>query len=384
MKKLCVITGSRAEYGLLRPVIRKIRKDDRCKLQLIVTGMHLDIRQGLTVKEIEQDEIPIDEKIEINVASDSAVGICKSMGLGMIGFGEAYERLRPDMIILLGDRYEMLAAASAACVSKIPIAHIHGGEVTIGAYDDCIRHAITKMSYLHFTSTKEYQNRVIQLGEAPDRVYQVGALGIENIKDSLFLSKGELEEQLNISLQEPFVLVTFHPVTLDDYQMDNQIQILFQALDSFPKLQLIFTNSNSDTGGSQINNKIEEYVRKNKNRAVVFTFLGSRSYLSLIKYSQAVIGNSSSGILEAPFLKIPAVDIGDRQKGRVKPYSVISVEHSSEGIIQGIESALRFQWKKRDYENPYEKEGTSDKILEIIKETLDQGIVLKKGFYDWS
>ncbi|MFA9376160.1 MAG: UDP-N-acetylglucosamine 2-epimerase [Lachnotalea sp.] len=382
MKTIGVVTGSRAEYGLLRPVLKRIKEDEELNLQIIVTGMHLDDRCGMTYKEIEEDGFIIKEKVEMNVASDTAIGTCKSMGLGMIGLSEAYERVKPDMILLLGDRYEIFVAASVATICKIPIAHIHGGEITQGAYDDCMRHAITKMSYLHFTSTKEYRKRVIQLGEEPDRVFEVGALGIENIKETKLLSKHSLEKSLKISLANPYILVTFHPITLEKESTETQIEPLFEALDSFLNLTIIFTKSNSDTGGNIINARIEEYVAKNKERAVVFSSLGSLRYLSLLSYSRAVIGNSSSGIIEAPFLSVSAVDIGDRQRGRVKPSSVISCENQVQDIIDAIHKTLTYNWKKEDRANPYEKEGTSNQMIEAIKQTLDYGINLKKNFYD--
>ena len=344
--------------------------------------MHLDTRYGLNYKEIENDGIVIDEKIAMNVASDSSLGICKSMGIEMISLAEAYERLKPDMVLLLGDRYEIFIAASVAVICKIPIAHIHGGEITQGAYDDCMRHAISKMSYLHFTSTNEYRQRVIQLGENPDRVYNVGALGIENIKTRKLLTKQELEETLNISLKQPFVLVTFHPATLENNNITTQFIPLLKALDYFPDLFVIFTKSNSDTGGNMINEMIDEYVSKNRKKAAVFTSLGTLLYLSLMSYSQVVIGNSSSGIIEAPFLKVPSVDIGDRQKGRVKPDSVISSNNSVNEIIIAIQNARTYDWLKEEIENPYLNQDTSNQIVSIIKQTLNDGIHLAKRFYD--
>lgn len=382
MSKVCVVTGSRAEYGLLKPVLKRIQEDKELSLSIIVTGMHLDDRFGLTYQEIESDGFVIHEKVEMNMASDTAVGICKSMGIGMIGLAGAYERLEPDMVLLLGDRYEIFVAASVAAISKIPIAHIHGGEITRGAYDDFMRHAITKMSYLHFTSTKEYRNRVIQLGEQPERVYDVGALGIENIKEMMFLSKDELENELQIDLKKPFILVTFHPITLEKKSIENQFEPLLEALDYFQEFNVIFTKSNADTGGNIINQMIEAYVVKNSKKSVVFTSLGTLRYLSLMGYSCAVIGNSSSGIMEAPFLKVPIVDIGDRQSGRVKPDSVISCEDTNQDIINAIKRALRYDWNRRIEVNPYEGKDTSYQIVTAIKQALKQEIDLKKSFYD--
>lgn len=382
MNKICVVTGSRAEYGLLRRIMIRIKEEEDLELQLIVTGMHLDTRYGLTYHEIEQDGIQIDERIEMNLATDSASGICKSIGIEMIGLSEAYDRLKPDMLLLLGDRYEIFAAASASVFHKIPIAHIHGGEITEGAYDDCMRHAITKMSYLHFTSAKEYRQRVIQLGEEPERVYQVGALGIENIKKMKLLSRKELKDVLKLSLKQPYALVTLHPETLDNQQVENQFTILAKALEFYPKLYVIFTKSNSDTGGIRMNHLVEDYVNRNRKRAACFTSLGTLVYLSLMRHSQMVIGNSSSGILEAPYMKVPAIDIGSRQKGRVKPGSVIGCAYSTKEIIAAIQTAISFDWNKIEKGNPFEGEDTSSQIVTIMKNTLKSGINLKKKFYD--
>lgn len=384
MNKLCIVTGSRADYGLLKPILRRVKQDKDLKLQIIAVGMHLDDRCELTYKEIERDNFCIDEEIEMNLASDTAVGICKSMGIGMICLAEAYDRLKPDLIILLGDRYEIFTAASAAMISKIPIAHIHGGEITQGAYDDCMRHAISKMSYLHFTSTKEYRQRVIQLGEQPDRVYEVGALGIENIKNTTLLTQQDLEKILNIQLKKPLALVTFHPVTLENDTDMISFKHLLEALDYFEELSVIFTQSNTDTGGSIINELIRQYTIKNSKKAAVFTSLGSLKYLSIMSCCSVVIGNSSSGIIEAPALKVPTVDIGDRQKGRVKPDSVINSDNSVQGIIAAIQKALHYGAYKTEIISPYENDNTSDRILSIIKQVLNEGINLKKTFYDCS
>lgn len=381
MKKLCVVTGSRAEYSLLKPVMLRILEDKECELLLIVAGMHLDTRYGITEQEIIKDGFSIQEKIEMNLATDTKTGICKSTGLGLLSFGDAYEGMKPDMVILLGDRYEILSAAVAACICNIPIAHIHGGEITKGSIDDCMRHAITKMSYLHFTCANEYQRRVIQLGEDPKRVYQVGALGIENITRLSLLSREELETCLAITLHEPYLVVTYHPMTLDEKETKYQIKELLLALDSFVDYQIIFTRSNSDAGGDIINKKIDTYILKNKARAMVFSSLGSLRYFSLVKYAKAVIGNSSSGILEVPYLRIPVVNIGERQEGRIKPDFVINSKPTAKEIARGIHHAITHDWKNEKGDNPYYKENTSKNIINIIKQNLNQGIQLKKGFY---
>jgi len=382
MKKICIITGSRAEYGLLRPLIEKIKKDEELELQLIVTGIHLANTFGLTYKEIEQDGYKIDSKIEINLSSDTSIGICKSMGLGMISFSEIYARLEPDIIIILGDRYEIFTAASAAMISKIPIAHIHGGEITEGAYDDSLRHCISKMSYLHFTSTESYRKRVIQLGEMPERVHCVGSLGIENINQMQFLSKEKLEQCLNFKLGHLTVLVTFHPVTLEINTAPIQFDNLLKALDHFKDLNIIFTKSNSDTDCNVINQMIDKYVFKNRERAIAFTSLGVLKYLSVMKFCCVVIGNSSSGIIEAPSLKIPTVNIGDRQKGREQARSIINSDNSQKAIIAAIKKALSGEKDRVNSINPYEKANTSVQIISIIKQVLDKEMNLKKHFYD--
>jgi UDP-hydrolysing UDP-N-acetyl-D-glucosamine 2-epimerase len=304
------------------------------------------------------------------------------MGLAMIGFGETYASLRPDMVVVLGDRYEIFAAASAAMISQIPIAHIHGGELTQGAYDDCMRHAISKMSYLHFTSTEVYRQRVIQLGESPNRVYHVGALGVENIKQIKLLSQKALEAELQFSLGDYSALVTFHPVTLESHTVCTQFENLLEALEALKNLKIIFTQSNADTGGRIINQMIQRYVLNHPDKAAAFISLGSLKYLSLMKYSTVVIGNSSSGIIEAPALKTPSVNIGDRQKGRIKADSVIDSSTSVKEISEAIQRAFNYKWHK--VFNPYEKEKTSEQIVVIIKQVLHTGMDLKKSFYDFT
>lgn len=314
MKKICVITGTRAEYGLLKPLIKKISDDSGVELQLVVTGMHLSPEFGLTYREIEEDGFEITERNEMLLSSDTPNGIAKSIGLGMIGFADIFTRIKPDIVVILGDRYEALAAATAAMVHRIPIAHIHGGELTEGLIDDSIRHTITKMSILHFTSTETYRNRVIQLGEHPERVKCVGALGIENIKTQKLMSRKELEDNLCIRLDRPFMMISFHPVTLENNTAKEQFENLLKALDSFKEYQFVFTKANSDTNGREINQKIDEYVNNNERRAVAYTSLGMVKYLSMLKYCEMVVGNSSSGIIEAPSFHIPTVNIGDSKR----------------------------------------------------------------------
>jgi UDP-N-acetylglucosamine 2-epimerase (non-hydrolysing)/GDP/UDP-N,N'-diacetylbacillosamine 2-epimerase (hydrolysing) len=360
--------------------------DPDFKLLLVVTGAHMDSRLGADYREMEQDGITIDETVEMNLASNSSYGICQSMGLELIGISKAYERLKPDMILLLGDRYEIFIAASAASICNIPIAHIHGGELTRGAYDDCMRHSITKMSYLHFTSTMEYRKRVIQLGESPDRVFHVGALGVERLKKISLLSRKELKTSLNLSFCSPMALITYHPATLESADIEEQMEPLFRALDSLPDLFAVFTGSNSDTGGSKVNEMVADYAKRHSDRVAFFNSLGSLRYLSLMSQCTMVIGNSSSGIIEAPSLKVPTVNIGTRQKGRVKADSVISCNTTFDSILSAILKARDFDWKDCSICNPYDSADTSKKILDFIKQAVQNGICLEKDFYDidWS
>lgn len=385
MKKICVITGTRAEYGLLKPLIKKIKEHENLILQLVATGMHLSPEFGLTYKEIESDGYEINEKIEILLSSDSATGISKSMGLAMISFSECFERLRPDLIVVLGDRFEIFSAVSAATVAKIPVAHLHGGETTEGAFDEAFRHSITKMSHLHFTSTEEYRRRVIQLGEHPSRVFNVGAIGIENIKTLNFLSKEELEKSIKFKLGEHFALVTFHPVTLEHGTSEEQFRNLLDALDEFNEMRVIFTKANADTDGRIINKLIDSYVEKNKDRAIAFTSMGQLRYLSTMKYASMVIGNSSSGIIEAPTFKVPTINIGDRQKGRVKAESIINCQPIKDEIKKNIEKLLydnKYTTKLKDVVNPYGDGNVTEKILRKILNFLNEDLNIKKTFYD--
>lgn len=385
MIRLCVVTGSRADYGLLIPVIERIQDEKDFTLSLIATGTHLDTRYGNSSLSLKSNGIKFDETVEMNLASDSPYGICTSMGVEMIGITQAYRRLNPDIILLLGDRYEIFTAASAALILRIPVAHIHGGELSSGAFDDSLRHGITKMSYLHFTSTLEYKKRVIQMGEAPDRVFFVGSLGIERIKSMKFLTKQELENSLSLNLSKPIALITYHCATLDSTDVNMQFAPLLSALESFPQLYVIFTGSNSDPGGGKINEMINQYISRHPHGSASFSTLGSQFYLSLMKHSQIVAGNSSSGILEAPFLKVPSVNIGKRQDGRIKPDSVITCGCVECEIQLAIENALAFDFKK-GAKNPYECSDTSKQILSHIKQTFESGIQLNKKFYDidWS
>ncbi len=383
MRKICVITGSRAEYGLLSGLMKAIQNDSELQLQVIATNMHLSPEFGLTYQEIEADGFHIDKKVHMLLSSDTANATAKSVGLGTIGFADAYEDLKPDLIVVLGDRYEIISAVTTALFYKIPVAHLHGGEITEGAYDDCIRHAITKMSHLHFTSTEEYRKRVIQLGEQPDRVFNVGAIGIENIKKIPLMSKEELEESLSFEMGDKCLLVTYHPVTLENASAEWQSRNLLEALDDYPNYKVIFTMPNSDTNGRIIMQTINEWVSKHSHRSIAFKSLGLKRYLSALKYVTAVIGNSSSGIIEVPSFGIPTLNIGDRQKGRIASVSVYHCAPTKEAIVQGLAFILSDEFKKKakDTSNPYEGANTTKQILNVIKNyPLDS--IIQKSFYN--
>ena len=383
MIKICVITGTRAEYGLLYWTMKAIQANLKTQLSVCVTGMHLSPEFGMTYQQIEEDGFEIDGKVEMLLSSDTSVGVTKSMGLGLIGFADFYERTRPDWVLVLGDRYEILSAVTAAMVARIPIVHCHGGETTEGVIDEAIRHSITKMSHLHFTSTDEYKNRVIQLGEQPQRVFNVGALGIENINRIKLLSKLEFEKSIKFNLAELNFLVTFHPVTLEKETAGGQLRNLLLALNFFPEAKIIFTKANADNDGRIINDILEDYVKKNSVKTVLFDSMGQIRYLSAIKHCQVVIGNSSSGLIEVPSFKKPTINVGDRQKGRIQAKSVISCEPNKKAIVESIQLALSssFQKKIRQITNPYGEDNSSDKILETILNIPLQDI-LKKEFYN--
>ena len=383
MIKICVVTGSRAEYGLLSRLMQMIQEDSGLKLQVIATNMHLSPEFGLTYQEIEKDGFFINKKVEMLLSSDTANGTAKSVGLATIGFADAYEDLKPDLLLVLGDRYEILSAVTTALFYKIPVAHLHGGEITEGAYDDAIRHAITKMSHLHFTSTEEYRKRVVQLGENPERVFNVGAIGIDNIKHLKLLSRDVLERELQFLLKEQTILVTYHPVTLDENDTRMQFQCLLNVLNDRQDIRIIFTLPNSDTGGRVIIPMIQDFVKCNKDRAIAFASLGSLRYLSVLRCVSAVVGNSSSGIIEAPSFGIPTLNIGNRQKGRIVARSVLQCEISEQAIRAGLEIVLAnsFLQLARNVINPYEQKNTAVKIRDVLK-TYPLSPVIQKTFYN--
>jgi len=382
-RTICIVTGTRAEYGLLYWLMKEIQVDPDLKLQIIATGMHLSPEFGLTYRQIEKEGFKIDRKIEMLLSSDTPVGISKSMGLGMIGFAEAYEELKPAIIVLLGDRFELLSAASAAMIARIPIAHLHGGETTEGTFDEAIRHSITKMSHLHFTATEEYRNRVIQLGEDPVRVFNVGGLGIDNTRKLKVMSREEFEDSINFNLGPKNLMITFHPVTLEHATAREQFQNLLNALNELHDTRFIFTKPNADTEGRIITQMIDDYVSKNNHKAIAFVSLGQLRYLSALKFVDACVGNSSSGLAEAPTFKIGTINIGDRQRGRIRADSVIDCEPNKESILFAIRKLYSkgFQDKLKNVKNPYGEGGAAEKIKKVLKEKDLSGI-LKKEFYD--
>ena len=381
MRKICVITGTRAEFGLLRPLITLIAKDEELQLQLIATGMHLSSEFGYTLDEIIAAGFVVDKKVECLLSSDSSVGISKSMALAISGFADALETLQPDLVVVLGDRTEILGAVIAAGMANIPIAHLHGGETTEGAYDEAIRHSITKFSHLHFTSTEAYRKRVIQLGEQPEMVFNVGLDAIKNLK---LLNKEEFEKSIGFKLKKRNVLITYHPVTLEKEAPIQTFENILQALDQLSETGLIFTHANSDKNGRVINKMITEYVDIHKEKAVAFKSLGQLRYLSALQFVDFVIGNSSSGILEVPAFYIPTINIGDRQKGRICNESVINSNNSLEDIEKSITFALNKQFREtiQQQEMLYGNGTAAEKILKVIKE--HPVIPLKKTFYDIS
>ena len=379
MKKICIITGTRAEYGLLYWLIKGVHEDSELELQLLVTGMHLSPEFGLTWKEIEKDGFPISRKIDIQLSSDTAVGISKSNSLALLSFAETFEELKPEIVVLLGDRTEVFAAAQATLIAGIPIAHIHGGELTEGAYDDAIRHAITKMSHLHFTATEIYRKRVIQMGEQPENVFNFGAIGLDNIRKLKLMTRAEFEKSIGRTLFKRNLLITFHPVTLENKSAQMQFENLLSVLDELDETLLIFTKPNSDKDGRIIIQMIDDYVNKHPLRAVAFASLGQLRYLSAIPFIDAVVGNSSSGIIEVPSFNVPTINIGDRQKGRIMGPSVFCCQPTRNEISNALDKAFEFD-KTLPVSNPFGEGNASEKILNILKKT--NKIELKKQFYN--
>jgi GDP/UDP-N,N'-diacetylbacillosamine 2-epimerase (hydrolysing) len=383
MRKIAVVTGTRAEYGLQYWVLTRIMEDADLELQLIVTAMHLSHRYGFTVKEIETDGFPIAARVDMHLESDSPSEIAQAMSVGLAGFANTFLTLKPDIVLLTGDRFEIFAAAAAATITGIPIAHCHGGEITEGAIDDVMRHAVTKMSHLHFAAAEVYRNRIIQMGENPDNVFNVGALGIENINRLRLLTRREIEAELYFKLGGQSALVTFHPVTLEPGSEKEQFKNLVDALSDLQDLKIVFTKPNADAGNSTIAAMIDDFVFEHSSRAISVTSLGQLRYLSLLKNVDVVIGNSSSGIIEAPSIGTPTVNIGTRQKGRIMAKSIIQADTEKQAVKNAIQKALSADFKRQSKEvlNPYDKGNASDKVIQTLKNApLDN--VLKKSFFD--
>jgi GDP/UDP-N,N'-diacetylbacillosamine 2-epimerase (hydrolysing) len=383
-RRICVLTGTRAEYGLLRWLAQEIEDDPALELQLLVTGAHLSHEFGETYREIEDDGFTIAEKVDMLLASDSPTALARSVALGVIGIADALRRLAPDVLVLLGDRYEVLAAAQAAMLARIPIAHLHGGEATEGLIDEAIRHAVTKMSHLHFVAAEDYRRRVIQLGEHPDRVYDVGALGLDGIVRAETMTLDQLAEDLDLRLdQRPLVLCTYHPVTLADDLGVGDLDQLLAALDDLEEATVVFTRANADEGGRAVNARIDGFVRAAPQRRVAVSSLGQRRYLSLLREADVVVGNSSSGLLEAPTVRTATVNVGDRQRGRLRAPSVVDVAPTREAILEGLHTALSADFRERAVTgaSPFGTGGASPAIVEVLRTVPLAGLV-DKTFHD--
>lgn len=384
MKKICIVTTTRADYGLFRRIIKLINQDSKLNLLLVVTGTHLEDKYGNTIEEIEFDNFSISYKINMNMSKNKEIDIINSMAIAQKKFGKIYEKEKPDLLLILGDRYELIPICSSAMIFKIPIAHISGGEVTKGAIDDVVRHCITKMSYVHFPACEIYRKRIIQLGENPENIFNYGDLGVENIKKMKYLTKQELGETLDIDLSMPYVLLTFHPTTLENRNEVEHLNQILLAIEEMDMYQYIITKSNADLGGEMINKMLERYCETHNN-AFLFSSLGSKKYISAIKYCEFVLGNSSSGFYEVPALRKPTINIGNRQSGRIKLESIINCEPKKEAIIHATKIIKNNEFLKK-IENmviPYDGNNTSSRIVQKIKEILyDKEINLEKEFFD--
>jgi len=382
-RTICVVTGTRAEYDLLYPLLVEIQADADLRLQIVATGMHLSPEFGLTYRSIEEDGFGIDEKVEMLSSSDSAIGIAESIGRGVSGMAGCLEHLKPDLLVGLGDRFEWLATVVAAAVSRIPVAHIQGGESTEGAYDELFRHAITKMSHLHFAATEKYRRRIVQMGEMPERVFMVGALGIDNITRTPLLERTDLARQIGFVFGPKTFLLTFHPETLAEQDSGDALREILAALDAVPDARIIITKPNADRGGRILSRIIDEYVASRKGKAAAYTCLGRQKYLSALKWVDAVIGNSSSGLIEAPSLQTPTINIGLRQQGRERAASVIDCPARKDDILQAIARLNDSEFRRRvaETKNPYGEGAAAKKIKNIIKD-VDLGRLLMKKFQD--
>ncbi|MBW3697598.1 UDP-N-acetylglucosamine 2-epimerase (hydrolyzing) [Vibrio sp. T187] len=384
MRKVCVVTATRAEYGALRCLLGEVQKDPELELQLISTGSHLSHEFGYTQSQIEDDGFKVIKKIEILLSSDSPVGVSKAMGLAQISFAEAFEELEPDILIIVGDRYELLPIVSAANIARIPVAHISGGELTEGAVDDQIRHAVTKLANVHFTAMEEYSNRVIQMGEQPSAVFTVGEIGLDNLLSMKLLDKREFEDSIGRQLKKHNLLFTYHPVTSNSVEETiSEFKAILSAFDRQDNTLIIFTKSNADVGGRAVNQLIDEYCDQNKDKAIVFSSLGQLRYLSALQFVDAVVGNSSSGIWEVPSFKTATINIGDRQKGRVIAENTININASTDELLVALNKVYSddFTMRLANVKNPYGDGNSSGKVIDIIK-SLDLKALNRKKFYD--
>lgn len=384
MRKICVVTATRAEYGLLKCLLEDIQADGDLELQLIVTGAHLSPEFGLTYQQIEIDGFIVSKKIEMLLSSDTPVGVSKGMGLAQISFAEAFDELRPDIIIVLGDRYELIPIVSAANIARIPVAHFSGGEITEGAIDEMFRHAITKLSQLHFTAMDEYSQRVIQMGEQPSNVYTVGEVGLDNLRRIKLMSRSEFEDSIKCHLKARNILFTYHPETIQDFtKIESDFTKILKSLDMLDDTLLIFTKANADVGGRLINKMIDDYVAHNQERSVIFSSLGQQRYLSSLQYVDAVVGNSSSGIVEVPSFKIATINIGDRQKGRVRASSILDVDVDTNKIFDTIQHIYTSDFKRilESTINPYGQGNSSQMVIDVLKQ-IDLISLKVKRFYD--
>ncbi len=383
-RKICIVTGTRAEYGLLHGLMSAIKASPDLTLQVVATAMHLEPAFGHTVDQIRQDGFAIDAEVPMNLTSDAPATIAASTGLGLTGLAGAFDKLRPDIVVLLGDRFETLAAATASALMRIPVAHIHGGEISEGAIDDAMRHAITKLSHLHFVAAEPFRKRVIQMGEAPERVFTVGAPGIDNFQRMPVRSRAELAGRLGLALERPFFLVTYHPATLDDADPVPKLEELLAALDRFPDMGLVFTKANADAGGRAINQRIEAFVAKQPKRAVLVPSLGHNFYLTALREAAAVVGNSSSGIIEAPAAGTPTVNLGSRQDGRPQAASIVNSAERRDEIEAALRKALdpKVRQSVASGDLPFGRPGdAAGAMLKRLREA-DLDSLLKKKFHD--
>ncbi len=384
MRKICVVTATRAEYGLLKCLLDDIKADNDLDLQIIATGTHLSPEFGLTSKQLEGDGFTVNKKIEVLLSSDTPVGVSKSMGLAQISFAEAFDELKPDIVVVLGDRYELIPIVSAANIARIPVAHLSGGEMTEGAMDEMFRHAITKLSQLHLTAMDEYTHRVIQMGEQPSSVYTVGEIGLDNLMRMKLMSRSDFENSIGCGLKKRNILFTYHPETTQDItKTETDFSKILLSLDRLEDTLLIFTKANADVGGRLINKMIDEYIAQNKDRAICFASLGQLRYLSALKYVDAVVGNSSSGIVEAPSFKIATINIGNRQRGRIRASSILDVDVNEDKIFNAIQRIYTSEFREilKDTTNPYGQGNSSHKVVHVLKQ-VDLSSLKMKRFYD--